>query len=252
MPDASPGRSATDAPLAGGRSAADAPLAGAVPGAVEPAGVERDNHQTVSLAQGTSNEPAASMPVMLMGHRITSQDRRTSTVQLPLQRGLQQGPVVGLRVLPHGRRFAFDSFCIEGFPKRILVIGAAPGCDMVIDDATVSGLHCLLERHGERVLVHDCQSKNGTRVNGVRVQEGELTPGTLLTLGRISLVACGPDAHWRRVTLAAASHDEFLRTAVAAHGSLRAAAEALGLPYSTLRGWLKNKKGNGSNGAGPR
>lgn len=167
-------------------------------------------------------------------------------------RGTQQAdvPVVGLRVLPHGPAFAFDSFTMEGNAKRILVIGADVGCDVVIDDDTVSGLHCLLERHGDRVLVHDCQSKNGTRVNGVVLQEAELTPGSLLTLGRVSLVAYGAEAQRPRVTLPAASLNEFLRTAVKAHGSLRAAAEALGLPYSTLRGWLKRR--TGGNGTSPR
>jgi hypothetical protein len=159
-------------------------------------------------------------------------------------------PVVGLRVLPHGPVFAFESYQMEGVPKRILVIGAALACDIVIDDETVSGLHCLLERHGERVLVHDCQSKNGTRVNGVALQEAELTPGSLLTLGRVNLVAYGPDAQRPRVTLAATSLDEFLHTAVKAHGSLRSAAEALGLPYSTLRGWIKKR--GGGNGTSPR
>lgn len=169
------------------------------------------------------------------------------------RRGTQQPdvPVMGLRVLPHGPAFAFDSFTMEGNTKRILVIGADVGCDLVIDDETVSGLHCLLERHGDRVLVHDCQSKNGTRVNGVVLQEAELTPGSLLTLGRVSLVAYGPEAQRPRVTLPAASLNEFLRTAVKAHGSLRAAAEALGLPYSTLRGWLKRRTGGG-NGTSPR
>jgi hypothetical protein len=159
-------------------------------------------------------------------------------------------PVVGLRVLPHGPVFAFESFQMEGSPKRILVIGAAIACDIVLDDEAVSGLHCLLERHGERVLVHDCQSKNGTRVNGVALQEAELTPGSLLTLGRVNLVAYGPDAQRPRVTLAATSLDEFLHTAVKAHGSLRSAAEALGLPYSTLRGWIKKR--SGGNGTSPR
>jgi Inner membrane component of T3SS, cytoplasmic domain len=180
---------------------------------------------------------------MSLATRITASlfGRRTQHVDVP---------VVGLRVLPHGPVFAFESFQMEGNAKRILVIGAAVGCDILLDDATVSGLHCLLERHGERVLVHDCQSKNGTRVNGVALQEGELTPGSLLTVGRVSLVAYGPDALRPRVTLAATSLDEFLQTAVKAHGSLRSAAEALGLPYSTLRGWLKKR--GGGNGTSPR
>lgn len=190
------------------------------------------------------HEPDAAMGVSLASRITASLFGRRGTQRVDV-------PVVGLRVLPHGRVFALNSFRLEGNAKRILVIGADLGCDVVIDDDTVSGLHCLLERHGERVLVHDCQSKNGTRVNGVTLQEGELTPGSLLTLGRVSLVAYGPDAQRPRVTLAAASLDEFLRTAVNAHGSLRAAAEALGLPYSTLRGWLKKRTGGG-NGSNPR
>lgn len=193
----------------------------------------------------------ASQPDMTMSlaSRITATllGRRAQQVEVP---------VMGLRILPHGPVFAFDNFRMEGSTKRILVIGADIGCDIAIDDETVSGLHCLLERHGDRVLVHDCESKNGTRVNGVALQAGELKPGSLLTLGRVSLVAFGPDMQQRpRVTLAAATLDEFLRIAVTAHGSLRAAAEALGLPYSTLRGWLKNRVGGkraGGNGASPR
>lgn len=152
-------------------------------------------------------------------------------------------PVVGLRVLPSGPFHEFDAFRIESQVKRILVIGAEAGCDIVVEDEAVSRLHCLVERHGTRALVHDCESKNGTRVNGVVVRVGELTPGTLLTLGRTSLVACGPDSEHNRVTLPAASFDEFLMSAVDTHGSLRGAAEALGLPYSTLRGWLRKRFG---------
>lgn len=159
-------------------------------------------------------------------------------------------PVMGLRVLPGGPFHEFDAFRIESQVKRILVIGAEAGCDIVIEDETVSRLHCLVERHGARTLVHDCESKNRTRVNGVVVQVGELTPGTLLTLGRTSLVACGPDSDDTRVTLPAASFDEFLKSAVNTHGSLRGAAEALGLPYSTLRGWLRKRFGRGTTSGG--
>jgi hypothetical protein len=159
-------------------------------------------------------------------------------------------PVTGLRLLPHGMSFDFDAFQIENKHKRILVIGAEIGCDIVFDDETVSGLHCLLERHGDRIWVHDCDSKNGTRVNGVTVQVGELTPGTSLGLGRINLVAYGEGVPRNRVTLPAANLDEFLHSAVDAHGSLRGAAEALGLPYSTLRGWLKKRFGGSRTSSG--
>lgn len=188
----------------------------------------------------------ANVPHVALNLPLTS--RITATLFGRRSPRQSHAPVVGLRVLPHGPSFPFDAYKIEGSAKRILVIGADPGCDLVIEDETVSGLHCLLERHGDRVLVLDCESKNSTRVNGVALQSGELTPGSLLTLGRINLVAYAA-AQQPRVTLPAASLNEFLRTAVKAHGSLRAAAEALGLPYSTLRGWLKRR--TGGNGASP-
>lgn len=149
--------------------------------------------------------------------------------------------VSGLRVLPRGRMFPFDRFLIEDKIKRILIIGAEQSCDIVLDDTTVSGLHCLIERHDHLLLIHDCESKNGTRVNGALVKVGELSQGTLLSVGQTTMVAYGPETTEDRVIIAAASLDEFIAHAVEAHGSVRGAAEAIGLPYSTLRGWLKER-----------
>jgi transposase-like protein len=47
----------------------------------------------------------------------------------------------------------------------------------------------------------------------------------------------------RRIVIPAASLAEFLAGAVASHGSLRRAADAIGVPYSTLRGWLRRRYG---------
>lgn len=149
--------------------------------------------------------------------------------------------VIGLRVLPSGPLFPFDDFRIENKIKRILIIGAEPGCDIVLDDEGVSGLHCLIERHNHLLLVHDCESKNGTRVNGVLVKVGELAPRALLSVGHTTMLAYGPESTEERVVIRASSLDEFLVHAVEAHGSVRGAAEAIGIPYSTLRGWLKRR-----------
>jgi hypothetical protein len=37
---------------------------------------------------------------------------------------------------------------------------------------------------------------------------------------------------------------EFLVGAVASHGSIRRAADGIGVPYSTLRGWLRRRGGD--------
>jgi hypothetical protein len=42
----------------------------------------------------------------------------------------------------------------------------------------------------------------------------------------------------------AASLAEFLVGAVESHGSLRRAADGIGVPYSTLRGWLRRRGGD--------
>jgi transposase-like protein len=50
----------------------------------------------------------------------------------------------------------------------------------------------------------------------------------------------------RRIVIPAALLGEFLAGAVASHGSLRRAADGIGVPYSTLRGWLRRRGGGGS------
>ena len=154
-------------------------------------------------------------------------------------------PIVGLRVLPGGPAFSFDEFRVENQFKRFIIIGAEPGCDLIIEDESISALHCMVERRNHLVLVHDCESKNGTRVNGSLVKVGEMVVGTLLTVGTTTMVAYGSDPDENRITITASSLQEYLANAVDAYGSVRSAAEAIGLPYSTLRGWLKNKYGGG-------
>jgi hypothetical protein len=65
-----------------------------------------------------------------------------------------------------------------------VVIGRAPDCDCLVSDASVSRRHAELRREGERWLVRDLGSRNGTRVNGMRVLEPvEVRPGDRLSLG---------------------------------------------------------------------
>jgi transposase-like protein len=48
----------------------------------------------------------------------------------------------------------------------------------------------------------------------------------------------------RRIVIPAASLAEFLVGAIASHGSIRRAADGIGVPYSTLRGWLRGRGGD--------
>jgi FHA domain/Domain of unknown function (DUF1707) len=65
-----------------------------------------------------------------------------------------------------------------------LTIGRAPSCDCLAPEDSVSRRHAEVRREGERWLLRDLGSRNGTRVNGMRViEEVEVRPGDRLTLG---------------------------------------------------------------------
>ncbi len=70
---------------------------------------------------------------------------------------------------------------------RRLRLGAAADNDWVLPDRYVSQHHAQLLLSDDRVVLQDCGSRNGTYVNGVRVQKGELRDGGLLQLGETEL-----------------------------------------------------------------
>jgi DNA-binding NtrC family response regulator len=94
-------------------------------------------------------------------------------VTLALEEGEAVRGPLRLR-LDDGREVALD---------RRMVIGSAPGSDLLVDDPRVSGWHCVVWRDGQRTMVSDFGSRNGTFLRGVRVQSGELRAGMPLTVG---------------------------------------------------------------------
>lgn len=69
------------------------------------------------------------------------------------------------------------------------VLGRDPACDIVIDDSTVSRRHaCVTAGEGE-ILIADLSSKNGTFVDGERIEAAVLVyPGQALVLGDARLM----------------------------------------------------------------
>lgn len=74
-------------------------------------------------------------------------------------------------------------------PQRAeLVIGRAAECDVVIDDASVSRRHAILDASGS---LRDLKSRNGTTVAGKRLQPGESVPlgvGGIAEVGSATVV----------------------------------------------------------------
>jgi adenylate cyclase len=71
------------------------------------------------------------------------------------------------------------------FPHVGLTIGRADDCDLVVPDRTVSRHHASLIHYDDgRWVIRDLGSKNGTRVNGARVDvEATVEPGDELGFG---------------------------------------------------------------------
>jgi pSer/pThr/pTyr-binding forkhead associated (FHA) protein len=64
-----------------------------------------------------------------------------------------------------------------------LTIGRHPDNDIVPKDAAVSNHHALIGRKDEKLIVLDNESRNGTFVNGKRVQSAELCDGGIVKFG---------------------------------------------------------------------
>jgi transcriptional regulator with PAS, ATPase and Fis domain len=67
--------------------------------------------------------------------------------------------------------------------SEIARIGTADGNDLVLADRTVSRFHCEVSVRGNTIIIRDCGSTNGTLIDGVRVREAEIPPGTLVRIG---------------------------------------------------------------------
>jgi len=68
--------------------------------------------------------------------------------------------------------------------KRELLIGRRESCDIVLRFANVSAHHCKMVVKGGYWYVIDQNSRNGTKVNSVRVDEKRLDPGDILSVAR--------------------------------------------------------------------
>jgi FHA domain len=68
--------------------------------------------------------------------------------------------------------------------KRTLLVGRRESCDIVLRFANVSAHHCQLTLNGGYWYVKDLKSRNGVKVNGVRVTEKRLDPGDELAVAK--------------------------------------------------------------------
>lgn len=91
----------------------------------------------------------------------------------PKDAGDEQMLLRGVGGLHHGRGYTL---------ARPRVIGQGIDADIAIDEPGFASQHARVEVHGERVLLRDLGSSEGSRVNGVAVRHCWLQPGDQLVL----------------------------------------------------------------------
>jgi hypothetical protein len=80
-------------------------------------------------------------------------------------------------------------------PGKDLVVGRGESCDVAIDDPDLSREHVRLRRGWAATVLVDLESKNGTRVDGERVEAGgerHLHHGAKIEIGSTTLVFDDP------------------------------------------------------------
>jgi uncharacterized RDD family membrane protein YckC len=72
--------------------------------------------------------------------------------------------------------------------RTLVSIGRDPSNDLVLPDAMVSRRHAVIEYRGSQYYLRDCNSSNGSLVNGDRVSERTLRDGDLVAIGTARLL----------------------------------------------------------------
>jgi uncharacterized RDD family membrane protein YckC len=72
--------------------------------------------------------------------------------------------------------------------RALVSIGRDPSNDLVLPDAMVSRRHAVIECRGSQYYLRDCNSSNGSVINGDRVSERRLRDGDLVAIGSARLL----------------------------------------------------------------
>lgn len=68
--------------------------------------------------------------------------------------------------------------------RERLTIGRRESCDVCLKFPNISGIHAELSFRAGYWYIRDCNSTNGVKVNGTRVQEKLLQPRDRITIGK--------------------------------------------------------------------
>lgn len=115
----------------------------------------------------------------------------------------------GPKMLEHSHRILVVKGPDRGLEVEIqatkLTIGSSNSNDLVLSDTTVSRRHALLAVEGDRYVLRDLESTNGTVVDGTPVREAYLAPGARVSFGDTEILF-QPRKKWERIDVREADH----------------------------------------------
>lgn len=137
---------------------------------------------------------------------VAAEDSVVETQNRSAPRGRsERGGSSGGGLLGFVRETRFTLFPVnEGDPvpltRDVTVVGRDPGAGLPIDDDSVSRMHARLDRRGDRLVVTDLKSRNGTRVNGETIVRAEAGDGDHVEFGSIGFEIARESAlAWKRL-----------------------------------------------------
>ena len=89
-----------------------------------------------------------------------------------------------------GQQFQLD--------KPVTRIGRREGNDWTIQDGSISGTHCEIEKTKTGYLLRDLGSTNGTKVNGDTVKVSGIYKNDIIIVGDVSMTIDGEDVPQNR------------------------------------------------------
>ena len=93
-----------------------------------------------------------------------------------------------------------------------LSIGRHSENDIVLKDKGVSRYHATFEGKGQRLLVLDTGSKNGTVVNGRKIESAELHHGDIVRIGKNCTIKVSVPSLKKKESTITGEHDQKTRT----------------------------------------
>ena len=115
----------------------------------------------------------------------------------------------GPKILEHSHRLLVVDGADRGLEVEVratkVAIGSSDANDLVLNDTTVSRRHAMLTVEGDRYVLRDLGSTNGTVVDGTKVVEAYLSPGARIKFGDTEVVF-QPRKKWERVDVRDADH----------------------------------------------